>query len=101
RSEVRAAIGIGIGQLGFETEEIPGRPAKDARLLLLIDVAIRIDPIGYPGEPFRRPAASLRCNRHGILSSASVDIRRADITQPPLRVAIDRAAALQLAPPGC
>src|SRR5215813_6972065 len=70
RSEVRAAIGIGIGQLGFETEEIPGRPAKDARLLLLIDVAVRIDPIGYPGEPFRRPAASLRCNRHGILSSA-------------------------------
>src|SRR5262249_43485394 len=70
RTEVRAAIGIGIGQLGFETEEMPGRPAKDARLLLLVDVAIRIDPVGYPGEPFRGPAASLRCNRHGILSNA-------------------------------
>src|SRR5262252_2890121 len=70
RTEVRAPIGIGIGQLGFETEEIPGRPAKDARLLFLIDVAVRVDPVRYPGEPFRRPAASLRCNRHGILSSA-------------------------------
>src|SRR5262249_9925884 len=43
---------------------------KDARLLVLVDVAIRIDPIGYPGETFRRPAASLRCNHHGVLSSA-------------------------------
>src|SRR5215813_6864244 len=70
RTEARAAIAIGVGQLGLETEEMPGRPAKDARLLLLVDVAIRIDPIGYPGETFRRPAASLRCNRHGVLSSA-------------------------------
>src|SRR5262249_40888049 len=69
RTETRAAITVGVGQLGFEAEEMPGRPAKDARLLVLVDVAIRIDPIGHPGEAFRRPPTSLGCNRHGVLSS--------------------------------
>src|SRR5262249_56900136 len=47
RTEARAAIVIGVGQLGFEAEEMPGRSATDARLLILDSVAIRIDPLVY------------------------------------------------------
>src|SRR5262249_54257820 len=66
RTKTRAAITVGVGQLGFEAEKMPSRPAKDARLLVLVNVAIRIDPIGYPGEAFRWPPTSLGCNRHGV-----------------------------------
>src|SRR6266480_1733620 len=67
RTEARAAISIGGRQLGFEAEELPGRPAKDARLLLLVNPTIGIRPVGNPREPFCRPAVRVACNRHGIL----------------------------------
>ncbi len=56
RTEARAAIAVGVCELRFETEEIPGRPAKDAFLLLLVNGWVAIDPIGHPREPFCRPA---------------------------------------------
>ena len=66
-AEVGAAIAVGAGQFGLEAKEAPGRPAKDPRLLLLVDVAVGIDPIGHPREPFRRPLVRDGC--HGVLSS--------------------------------
>ena len=65
--EVGAAIAVGAGQLGLEAKEIPGRPAKDPRLLLLVEGAVGIDPIRHPREPFLRPA--VRDRFHGVLSS--------------------------------
>ena len=59
RAEARAAIGVGTFQLGFQAEEIPGRPAEDAFLLLLVDRRVRIDPIGHAREPFGRPVVRL------------------------------------------
>src|SRR5262245_47831005 len=70
-AEARAAIAARFRQLGFEAEEIPGRPAKDARLLLLVDVAVGVEPIRHPREPFGRPVSRCGCARHG----ASLDLR--------------------------
>ncbi len=74
-AEVGAAIAVGPRQLGFEAEKIPGGAAKDARLLLVVDVAVRVDPIGHPREAFSGPVSRLGCNGH--LRSFSLGTKRA------------------------
>src|SRR3954468_7950943 len=65
RAGRRAEIAVWLRQLGFQTEEAPGGAAEDALLLVLVEVAIGIDPIRHPRDALGRPAALAR--RHGGL----------------------------------
>jgi hypothetical protein len=55
---------IRLRQLGFQAQEGPGIAAEDALLLLRIEVAVGVEPVGNAGEPFRRPWAPARMDVH-------------------------------------
>ena len=41
--------------LVFETQEVPRRPAKYTRLLVIVDGRIHINPVGYATDPLVWP----------------------------------------------
>ena len=72
RADRRRAVGVRLRQLGFEAEEIPGRPAEHARLLVVEQVTVRIDPVRAPARRLRRAIAARQpSSRHSALAHGS------------------------------
>src|SRR5271170_6316337 len=69
-------------QLGLQAQEGPGIAAEDALLLLRIDIAVGVEPIGNAGEAFRRPRAPARMDVHDADQSS---LTPAALTTPPQR----------------
>src|SRR5439155_22826139 len=72
RAERRRAIGAGSRELGFKAEKGPCGPAEYPLLLLLVEVAVGIDPIWHPHDPFGRPVPRLGFHGHDPLIASSL-----------------------------
>src|SRR5579883_28269 len=72
-AQIGGAEGVGARQLRLEAEEGPGIAAEDLRLLLLVQVAIGIDPVRNAREAVARPAAL----DGAFVGGAFVDVHRA------------------------
>ena len=62
-ADPRAPVVAGFGDFLLQHDEMPDRPAEYPGLFRLVDIGVRIDPVGDPAHPLRGPFQH-RVDRH-------------------------------------
>ena len=74
--DTRRAIGVGLGQLDFQAEEVPRVPTENALLFALVKSLVGVDPVGHTGHALGRPFAGRTRRCHTFSSSARCNLDR-------------------------